>query len=396
MATDAQEHHRFFPAYRVGQLLRRHGPLTVQALELRSGIPRRTIGDQLARLDDLGLARRREEKIGKQVVWELRPDAATVIGVLADQGGAVGARLNLHVEPDAIERDSEFRLVNGYPDGVDRLAALIERLLPSKDTGPGLLGIGVALPAPIMRHTGTPASPFHLSGWNTSIAKALSGTLAKRQIADPLVIENDASAGALGVYTTQTYAQPGQAARDLIFVRVMAGIGAGIIARGQLLGGVSGLAGEIGHTQIRADGLPCPRCGRRGCLETVASAEAIRRNLIGTRHWGSKPPPLPTMLNDDHPAINQELRQAGTLLGIALSHAVHVLNPEQIVLAGPVVGHDAYLDAVRGSLNQSVVPHSAVPIERLASSQVPIEVAGVGARVVQDHFDAFLHKLLST
>ena len=69
----------------------------------------------------------------------------------------------------------------------------------------------------------------------------------------------------------------------MIYVRLSAGIGAGIITAGRLLVGTGGLAGEIGHVPVAQAGRVC-RCGNRGCLETVASPVAIARLLQDS--WG--------------------------------------------------------------------------------------------------------------
>ena len=82
----------------------------------------------------------------------------------------------------------------------------------------------------------------------------------------PVQIDNDANAGAMGEHLFGA----GRGVADMVYLRLSAGVGLGLILDGQPYGGVAGVAGELGHIAVVEDGLIC-RCGNRGCLETVAS-----------------------------------------------------------------------------------------------------------------------------
>ncbi len=92
----------------------------------------------------------------------------------------------------------------------------------------------------------------------------------------PVELENDANVGALG----EKMFGAAQGVDDLIYVRLSAGIGAGLILGGRPYHGVRGVAGEIGHVIAQEHGRIC-RCGNRGCLETIASPVADRRDAPG-------------------------------------------------------------------------------------------------------------------
>ncbi|MGX9176658.1 ROK family protein [Mesorhizobium sp. BHbdii] len=85
----------------------------------------------------------------------------------------------------------------------------------------------------------------------------------------PLVV-NDAQAAAWGEYAFGA----GQGARNFMFVTISTGVGGGLVLAGRLQSGQAGLAGHIGHMSVSGADAPCG-CGRRGCLETVASGTAI-------------------------------------------------------------------------------------------------------------------------
>ena len=96
------------------------------------------------------------------------------------------------------------------------------------------------------------------------------GRLLRERYDLPTHVANDSRAAAIGEYL---FAGEGRAP-NLIAIKVGQGIGAGIVLRGELFHGDGHGAGEIGHTSVVDDGVQC-RCGRFGCLETVASSRAI-------------------------------------------------------------------------------------------------------------------------
>src|SRR6185437_2924013 len=149
----------------------------------------------------------------------------------------------------------------------------------------------------------------------------------------PVRVTNDANAGALAELMYGAGRQVG----DMVYVRLSAGIGAGIVSNGQLLLGARGLAGEIGHLPLISDGLIC-RCGNRGCLETVASPVAIARLLSDS--WGHTVTPgdLPGLIEQRNTGALRAVRDAGDAVGRALSTLVTLLNPQLIVVGGDLAG----------------------------------------------------------
>ncbi len=144
----------------------------------------------------------------------------------------------------------------------------------------------------------------------------------------------------------------GRGARSLIAVFVGTGVGSGAVMDGLLLERLQdNVAGEIGHTQIVVDGLPCP-CGQRGCVETYASgsgfvhrleqalAAGIKTVLAGRS--GRDPRRLTAALvaraaaaGDPFAAMLWE--EAQRYLGVALANYVTLLNPELLVLGGGIM-----------------------------------------------------------
>jgi glucokinase len=186
--------------------------------------------------------------------------------------------------------------------------------------------IGVSIGGPVDAEAGLVMSPPHLPGWD---AVPLAARLAGR-FGLPARIEHDAKAGALAEWRYGA----GRGARDLVFLTLGTGLGAGIIAGGRLVRGAGNLAGEIGHWRIAADGPDV--YGKRGSLEGWASGAGVPA-LARFLH--------PEALADigdaaslarraaaGDAAAEQAIVAAGAALGRALALLVDLLAPERIVL----------------------------------------------------------------
>jgi predicted NBD/HSP70 family sugar kinase len=209
---------------------------------------------------------------------------------------------------------------------LDLAAELIGRALRERNIDQErVLGLGVDIAAPV----GDPGGVLEAHGIMPGWVGVHPGTELHRRTGLPTRLANDANAGALA---ERKYGA-GRNVDDMIYIRLSAGIGAGIISGGRLLHGAAGLAGEIGHIRSVPDGLVC-RCGNRGCLETVASPVAIARLL--QRSWG-----YPVAISDllqlvksgDRGAV-RALEDAAEEIGRILANLVTLLNPELIVVGG--------------------------------------------------------------
>ena len=97
-----------------------------------------------------------------------------------------------------------------------------------------------------------------------------AGAELSRRLDLPVAVDNDANLGALAEVSLGA----GRGLTDVIYVMVSSGIGSGLILGGRLHRGATGFAGELGHVFVVEKGAVC-RCGNRGCLETVASTDAL-------------------------------------------------------------------------------------------------------------------------
>lgn len=233
-----------------------------------------------------------------------------------------------------------------------------------------ILACGAGVPGPVDRSTGRIGSTSLLPGWSgTTLSTAL-----EERLGVPVAVDNDANLGALGEHV----AGAARGVDDLIYVKISSGVGAGIISGGRLLQGSNGIAGELGHIAVVPNGVPC-RCGGRGCLETVASGPAVRRQLLQSTGEDLPGDDLLRALEGGDPRVTRLLADAGRALGRVLANASHLLDPDTIVLGGdPAFSTEPVLAGLREELERHRLPGAGNEI-RLAPAQLGSQGQVVGA-----------------
>jgi len=230
--------------------------------------------------------------------------------------------------------------------------------------------IGVSFGGPVRAEEGRVVLSHHVPGWEGfPLAEWLEerfGALA--------VVENDANCGALGEWRYGA----GQSTNSFFYVTVSTGIGGGWILGGEPYRGADGLAGEIGHLSVDPKGPVCT-CGRRGCLETIASGPAIARRaremLSKTTEQGDGLRRLVEAQGEltarevaqaatgGDPVAEKVLRGAAQALGYALAQAITLMNPERIAIGGGVArSGERFFAWIREAARRHVPPQARVEI----------------------------------
>jgi len=200
--------------------------------------------------------------------------------------------------------------------------------------------VGVGSPGPLDIEAGVTLSPATLPGWDRVPIRQL----IEEGLGIPTTLENDANAAALGEHCFGA----GRGVDHMIYVTVSTGIGGGLILDGTLYHGATGMAGEIGHTTILADGPLCG-CGNRGCLEALASGSAIARRAREIVTSGV-PTRIANLANGNIDLITAKLvadaasegdveaekilSEAMDYLGTGMASLVNLFNPELVVIGG--------------------------------------------------------------
>lgn len=203
--------------------------------------------------------------------------------------------------------------------------------------GIGQVGrIGVCFGGPVQQ--GRILASFHQSGWEEF---PLAARLQMAFGVERVEIANDAKAVALA----EAHFGAGQGVNSLLYVTVSTGIGGGIVRDGKIEEGAHGLAGEIGHLPMQPGGAECA-CGKRGCLEALASGRAIARRarerldqgeaskMSGLANITARVVAEQAQAGDDLAVV--VIEEAAGWLGQGVAAAVNLLDVERVVLGGGV------------------------------------------------------------
>lgn len=285
-----------------------------------------------------------------QIPLQVDPTRHFAIGIKLMHSEIVGVVADLEAE---VQTSQRMKLTDATPHGVvDAIEAITANLLQSSPVERAkLLGIGIGLSGHINGATGVlHESP--LLGWrNVPLRKMVAERMNL-----PVVIDNDVNTLAVA----EQWFGPGSGFNSFAVVTVGAGVGCGLVLDGQLWQGVSGAAGEFGHMVVDPDGPEC-HCGKRGCLEAIASDTAIADALsraVGRRI--TKVSQVVTMAHAGDQDAQRVFIQAGVALGRALAALVNLLNPPLIILSGEgVTASDLFMDALRAELDRDAFSTTA-------------------------------------
>jgi predicted NBD/HSP70 family sugar kinase len=345
---------------RVVDALRHEGSASRTDLVRITGLSRTTITTLVGDLQERGLVVEQEDNADRPerpgrgrppVLLRLAPSAGAALGVdfghrhlrvaIADLSSTVLAERRIDVDVDAAAATA-----------LDAAAELVEEVLREAGVSRAqVVGAGMGLPGPIDRRTGEVGSSVILPGWaGLKAAEELS-----RRIEFHVEVDNDANLGALAECSLGA----GRGMQDVVYVKVSSGIGAGLVLGGRVHHGATGIAGEIGHVQVRADGAVC-RCGNRGCLETVASGPALLSVLRPAHGEQLTIGGMLDLAAAGDLGTQRVINDAGRSIGHALGDLCNSLNPSAIVVGGDVsAAGTPLLDGIREAVDRYAQPGAA-------------------------------------
>jgi predicted NBD/HSP70 family sugar kinase len=332
-----------------------------------TGLSRSTVTHRLGLLLSAGLLREGSgQSSGGRPPVALAFNERVGIVLAADLGARHGrlAVCDLAGIPLA-EREEPLRIADGPGPVLGWLEDCFDALLAEAGFAPGdVLAVGVGVPGPIDVDSGRPISPPIMPGWDGHpVAERLS-----ERFAAPVVLERDVNAMAVGEHRRHW-----SALRNMLFVKVATGIGAGIITDGKLLRGLHGRAGDIGHIRAitRSDVL-CT-CGNHGCVGALASGSAIVRQLQEAGVEATSTTDVVELVRAGHPEASHRVREAGRVLGAALAAVVATVAPTALVVGGELAeASQPLLAGIRESVYQRASP--------LATGELRTVTSRLGAR----------------
>lgn len=304
------------------------------------------------------------------ILLSVADDARCLIGIDLAESEFRGAVFNLrgkikHCHSLPIQdRDGDAALALVYK--------LIDEMIAAAHNP--ILGIGIGTPGLMDARRGVVRNAVNLDWHDLPL-----GDLLEERYKLPAYIANDSQVAALAESTFGD----SQDTPNLIVIKAGRGIGAGIVLDRQLYYGDGFGAGEIGHVVVVENGDLC-RCGRHGCLETVASSRAIikRAQAVAQNNPGStlhRFAATPQEINTDvvllafeagDPALQSIVTEAGRYLGLAVANLVGALNVQRIVIAGSLARFgQALLEPIRQEVKQcslaALADETTIEITRL-------------------------------
>ncbi len=242
-------------------------------------------------------------------------------------------------------------------DGIteDVIRSVKKVLSKNGKTDADLLGIGIGVAAHVRFKEGIviTSSNFKAQFKNYPMREKVQSHFAV-----PVILDNDANAQAYGEFRFGA----GLGRRDVIFMTVSTGIGAGIIINGKLVRGVTGTAGEIGHTIIEYDSQLLCTCGNRGCLMAHSSGlffpSLYRKKLEEGKIslFGIAPDDVLKVdgrlilegMNQGDEISSEIYRESARIVGFGVYNLFQILNPEAVIIGGGLMNlGPAYQDEIQ-------------------------------------------------
>lgn len=317
-----------------------HGNTTIADLSkvLNASTPK--TGELITELIAAGLVRdygKTESSVGRRPnVYGLESDSVFFVGVEVKNKHVNIGLLNFKKDLVKFVEKIPYVLSN-TPASLDRLCGIIKKFIEEqKSVSKKILGIGINLSGRVNYRTGYSYSYFNFN--EEPLSRIIETRLGIRTY-----IENDSRAMAYGEFCSGGVTEE----KNVLFINIDYGIAMGVMINGELYYGKSGFAGEFGHIPFFQNEILC-HCGKKGCLETECSGQALIRQFRERLAAGATsllvkkvPDPEQLLLEDIVQAALQDdtlaielIAEMGEKLGKGIAILINLYNPELIILGG--------------------------------------------------------------
>ncbi|QYX81888.1 ROK family transcriptional regulator [Streptomyces akebiae] len=344
---------------RVMHTVNAEGPLSRAAVASHIGLTRAAVSTLVDELIRAGLL----EELGPERPGRVgRPGSALALSGRGPTG--IGAEIGVdHLAVCAVDLRGEVRARavrlgtnrGRAPEPVIEDLTQLVRGVVAEAEGEGLwpVGLAVAVPGLVASDARTVVRAPNLDWHDTDLGALLPAGL-------PVTVDNEANFGGLA----ELWLGDGTPL-DFLHVSAEIGIGGAVVVDGRLLRGTRGFAGELGHVPVRPEGPDCA-CGGRGCLEQYAGEEAVLR-AAGLEPGEHRVEFLAERAAAGDKDVHRALRGAGSALGVALTGAVNLLDPQTVVLGGALAALAPWLlpSLERELARRTAGPACSVTVSRL-------------------------------
>ena len=344
------------------QVIFNHDAISRAEIARLTKLTRATVSDMVNNLlgeelvEEIGYG----ESIGGKapILLSLIADSRYLIGLNLAQDKFIGSVVNLRGE---IKETVEFAVNDSDGEQALQLVYQILDQLTQNHWKP-LVGIGVGTPGLVNTQEGVVVNAVNLDWQDLPLAHLLESRYNL-----PVTVLNDSQATAIGEFV---YGGNHASDSNLVVVTIKHGIGAGILINGRLFQGDGGGAGEIGHVVVQEDGELC-RCGKYGCLETIASTRAIlqrAKNLapeytesqLAKNFDGISLEAIEAAWQANDALAGRVLSDAAHYLGASIASLIGVLNVQNIVITGDMSRFgDAWLQSVQETMTRGALTRMA-------------------------------------
>jgi glucokinase len=223
--------------------------------------------------------------------------------------------------------------------------------------------VGVSFGGPVDYAAGTVRLSHHVPGWENTPLQAM----LEAEFGVPVRVDNDANVAALG----ESHFGAGRGCDSLFYITVSTGVGGGWILNGKPWRGHESMAGEIGHTVVDPQGPIC-LCGKRGCVERLASGPYMAQDLAGMQGSGGAGErvtgkDVAELALAGDVAARRILQRGAQALGVGIGNAANLVNPGLFVLGGGVTkSGELWWQTVRQTARETAMPEvhfAIVPAE---------------------------------
>lgn len=229
-----------------------------------------------------------------------------ITGVLATPSGKV--LMDVHVPTEAAK---------GKEKVIENIKKAIHMLIQSHKVK--IKAIGIGAPGPILYEKGMVIEAPNLPGWKRVNLKKI----IEKEFKVPVFVDNDANCAALA----EAWFGAGKLAKHFIYMTISTGIGGGIVIDKKLYRGAVGSAGEFGHMMIDPRGPRCG-CGKRGCLEALASGSALKKKT------GMDAISVELAARQGDKKAKKAIREIAHHLALGIANLVNIFNPERVIIGG--------------------------------------------------------------
>ncbi len=381
------------------RIVRDEGPISRSEVARKMGVSKVIIGGIVRRLletnilFEIGKGQSTVQGGRRPVMMEFNADAGLAIGIEIHLHRANILVTNMNAE---VLHDSSINFTdNTNPKLIlQRIVRTIEKMVGDEDKMSAILGLGLALPGLMDYEAGSILSSHSLKDWEGFPIK----TFLEDALDTKVYLENDVKTITLGEY----HWGAGQNARNVIYIWLGEGIGAGIIINGDIYRGITASAGEVGYTEISASGI------NRGSFPILYQDQhrfgeiLTTRNLERSLQDAVQANGRPTVLEGNEINLNtiasaakkddalakDALKEFGQILGVLAIGVINLFNPELIIIGGPVA--DKCPDVIEEAINKAkedvlIVPAEVVQIKAGALKNRAGTLGAVGM-VLQDLF----------